>query len=552
MTQISTSSPSISSNWMIRTLITHILGVLFIKVHTTVLATIPTIHDIRSNTTNVTTPLNELLPFAGNLVTNTRQEDVNASSGRPDALQGSSNCFINNFIQGFGIDDTVLDNQTTLNIQADPSGAAGVDRLVAVVNAMIEVRSKDGRLTYRNGFKDFFSVLGTSQPNSTIVSPKVVYDEHAQRFVVIVLQTDEKALSRFLLAVSKNERPDTVSDWYTVAINSAQIINGVNCYADFPGLEVDEEAVYITANMLTFLTDAPQGVRLWIVAKGVVGGIYSGGPPTVFGPYNPYQVGGIATTTMPAQVHGSGGAGTSIGTFLVSNSVSADGTVVVQVFTVRNPLGIASFSLNEFQLGRITQISIPNSPQPGSIFQIEANDGRTLDAVWRNNKLWMTFTINPRPPNIDAFQATSYWVRIDTTNGNLTLDAHDSLGGEAFSPTTSTSFPAVALNKQGQIAFGYSASSSTMFAGAHGSIFSGTKELTFTVYSGLDSFFRDFGSIRNPWGEYSGISVDPVDDSFWIFNQFADVRGSSRDRNGRWGTAWARVFCTVATVCIAT
>jgi hypothetical protein len=166
----------------------------------------------------------------------------------------------------------------------------------------------------------------------------------------------------------------------------------------------------------------------------------------------------------------------------------------------------------------------------------------------------VTFSMNPKAPSVDANQATASWIRIDTSSGNgvLTLERQGSLGGEAFSSQTSTTYPAVAINKQGQFAFGYSASSPSMFAGAHGSIFLGSTELTFTVQSGLDYYIRDFDETRNRWGDYSGISVDPFDDSFWIFNQFADLRGSPGQDglDGRWGTAWARVFCTTS-VCIA-
>ena len=471
------------------------------------------------------------------------QENLTPSYETPTALQTSSNCFIGNYIQGIGFD-------TSGSIPPDSSGAAGAERLVAVVNSAIEVRGKDGLLIYRDRLSNFFAVVGTSQAGSKCFDPKVVYDEHAQRFVVISLQKDDTALSRLLVAVSKNERPDSVSDWNKFAINSALTIDGVQSWADYPGFEVDEEAVYITANMFSFSAGTFQAVRLWIVDKGVNGGIYSGGPATVFGAYNPYQIGGTATTTMPAQVHGSGGAGTSIGTYLLSSLFFVDGTVVVQIVTFRNPLGTATITYNEFSLGQISQardnLDLPDSPQRGSAVLIETNEVRTLDAVWRNNKLWITLTINPRAPSINANQATAYWVRFDTTNEIITLEAHDSLGGETFSPQTSTFFPAVALNKQGQVAFGYSASSPTMYAGAHGSIFSGSTEFPFTVQSGLDYYIRDFGKPKNRWGDYSGISVDPVDDSFWIFNQFANVRGSPGDdgEDGRWGTAWARVYCT--------
>jgi hypothetical protein len=39
------------------------------------------------------------------------------------------------------------------------------------------------------------------------------------------------------------------------------------------------------------------------------------------------------------------------------------------------------------------------------------------------------------------------------------------------------------------------------------------------VKSGLDPYVRT-GSGANGWGGYSDISVDPTDDSFWVFNQY--------------------------------
>ena len=95
-------------------------------------------------------------------------------------------------------------------------------------------------------------------------------------------------------------------------------------WADYPGFEVDEEAVYVTANMFTFEPFGSfGGSRLWIVDKGAgAGGFYDGGLSSV-SVHNPYAAAGIATTTMPALVHGVGGVGgpgSTVGTFLVSYS----------------------------------------------------------------------------------------------------------------------------------------------------------------------------------------------------------------------------------------
>ena len=73
-------------------------------------------------------------------------------------LQASSNCVIDNYIRGMGFEDNVVENDERF-ISPDSSGAAGAERLVAVVNAMIEVRGKNGTLIYRDGFKDFFRFL---------------------------------------------------------------------------------------------------------------------------------------------------------------------------------------------------------------------------------------------------------------------------------------------------------------------------------------------------------------------------------------------------------
>ena len=51
------------------------------------------------------------------------------------------------------------------------------------------------------------------------------------------------------------------------------------------------------------------------------------------------------------------------------------------------------------------------------------------------------------------------------------------------------------------------------------------------IIVGVDYYVRTFGIPgvdRNRWGDYSGISLDPVDETqFWVFGEFADVREST-------------------------
>ncbi len=248
-------------------------------------------------------------------------------------------------------------------------------------------------------------------------------NHYRNRFVVVALERHDVARgdptnqSRILLAVSRDDTPEsaTAADWHYHSIDSKVNIWQRDCWVDYPGLELDEEAIYITGNMSRFSGDGGffVAVRLWIVDKGVPGGLYDGGPVAVT-VHDPYADDGVATTTVPALVHGAGGidGGGSGGTYLVSYSGLTKGSKeYVQVVRVDSPLGIVSFK-HEFVLaGNIDDLSpprdLPDAPQAGTTTLIEVNDRRALDAVWRDNRLWLTATVVPGS-GPDAGQTTAH------------------------------------------------------------------------------------------------------------------------------------------------
>ena len=126
---------------------------------------------------------------------------------------------------------------------------------------------------------------------------------------------------------------------------------------------------------------------------------------------------------------------------------------------------------------------------------IEVNDRRALDAVWRDDGLWMVAEINPLA-GPDAGQTTAHWWRLDTTvPATIAVDQQGNIGGEDLAPGTFTYFPAVAVNRDGDAKFGFSASAPAMFAG----VFvagrqvndpPGTVQPSETVHAGEDFYFR--------------------------------------------------------------
>jgi hypothetical protein len=451
-------------------------------------------------------------------------------------------CRITNTILGFNFADNVVKTGTA-RPPTNPQGAAGISRLVAVGNSMMEVRQKDGTLMYRDSFQDFFSAITASSESAKFYNPKVIFDEHEGRYVVGVLQrVDTTQISRIWLAVSKDETPDAIGDWNQNYIDIAFFAAG--SWADNLGLEVDEEDVYLTVNAFRFADSFYEGVRIAWFGKGVTDGLYAGKPLFFFFD-NPFATSGIAATTVPAQVHGSSGVDGSVGTFFASVVLKGSGQVDLQIYTIFNPHTTTySFALQTISLGVINQITqVPDAPQLGSPKQIGTSTLMALDAVWRDNKLWVVFTANPAN-GVNQNQATAHWVRLTTIGGAVTLDAQGDLGGEDIATGAFTYFPSVAVNSKATVAYGYAASSQTTYVGAYASI--GISEKSLIVKNGLDPYVRTL-SDANGWGGYTGISVDPTDDSFWVFNQYADTVGSSDVGGfGRWGTAWGRLACFVS------
>jgi flagellar hook capping protein FlgD len=488
------------------------------------------------------------------------------------SLIGPESFAIGGILEAYSFLDNPTLNSGAYFVPPDPIGAPGLERLLAIVNAGIECRDKAGTLQWRTSLRSFFSSLSGTL-GTTCFDPKIVYDHYENRFVVVALEQTSAAGgsaddSRVLVAVSKDAFPNGAgtSQWSYLAINSKIQIGGAFYWADYPGLEVDEEAVYITANLFRFSTNGAGGVRLWIVTKGVSGGFYGGGLAAV-SVNNPYAGGGAAITTMPALVFGAGGAGPGIGTYLVGYDGLTHGGVggqeMVQIVRVNNPTTTPTFTIETRDIGDLENYGgsfgnppLPDAPQLGSATAISVNDRRALDAVWRQNALWLVFEINPNATDpANAGETTAHWLCLNTSAvtssaspaGLITVADQGSLGGEDLASGSTTFFPSVAVNSAGDAQFGFSASGATFYAGAymagrHAGDPAGTVRGSRVVHAGQDFYVRMFGGdTENRWGDFSGIGVDPFDDRiFWVFNQYAWTRGTTGvgTGDGRWKTAW--------------
>ncbi len=448
-------------------------------------------------------------------------------------------------IEAFNFDDNATVNNGHVFIPPDPYGAAGIEHVVNVVNTGIEWYEKNGTQQHQGSLKSFFSSLN---PHTYTFDPKVIYDQYEDRFVVITLEKESSpARSRIFVAVSATSDPN--GTWYYLDIDALETIGGDESWADYPGLAVDEEAIYITANMFAF-SGGYKGSRVWIIDKGVSGGFYGGGAAS-YNKYDPYALAGIpnnAVTTQPAHVFDAPSG--DFGTYLVAYSGYHSGsTEYLLLILINNPLSSPSFTYQWVNCGDFddNSTSIQEAPQSGSAYLINTGDRRALNAVWRNNFLYTAANCMPSS-GADVGQTTAHWFKLSTsTPTNVTLYDQGHIGGEDIATNCYTFYPSIAVDRHGNIGLGFSASASSIYPGAYytgrlNSDPAGTVQPSETLRSGLDYYYRAFGGSRNRWGDYTAICIDPSDDeTFWVYNEYALTRGSTiSGEDGRWGTAFGQ------------
>ncbi len=454
-------------------------------------------------------------------------------------------------------------------IPPDSNAAVSPDHIVTVTNVALQFRNRAGTLLGgTQSLKDFFDGLGAQSPDTSTFDPKVFWDEHAQRFVLVTLEQTEAPnpeTSYIFLAVTTTTNP--AGAWYMTRIDARRTLtvggSPTSCWGDYPGFGFDEQAVYIALNMFAFSNGQfCDAALLWIVTKGTSGGFYQGGTAQVrqIDPYAGF--GAIPLTTQVARMRGTQPS-SSIGTFLVGfDSLSTGNTDAdeerLQVARVDNPLTstpdvvVKLFDINN--IARSPSTPVVDAPQP--VFApIDAGDKRALDAVWRADRLYTTFIVNP-PSGVDTDDATAHWVELDTTRmsqgGTPPVERQGNVGGEELSSQpVHTYYPSIDVNARGQVVIGFSASATNLHAGAYAvsrraSDANGVVSAPITIHAGVDPYLRTFGEGNpNRWGDYSSVSIDPNATAlgcFWVYNQWAQTRGTSLgNEDGRWATTAAQV-----------
>jgi hypothetical protein len=399
----------------------------------------------------------------------------------------------------------------------DTNGAPGATQYVQWVNTSFAVFDKaTGALVFGPASGNtLWQGFGGPCETTNSGDPIAIYDKAANRWVMTQFSINQAA-NQFFQCVAVSTSSDATGSYRRFAYN----FTGFN---DYPKLGVWPDGYYITFNMFNAAGTAFTGGRVcaldrnqMLTASGTPGAIQCFQLSTAYGGLLPADLDG--STPPPAgspnysvAFDDANNDGLNLWKFHVDWANSANTT-----FTGPTKITSAAFSP---ACGGGTCI-----PQPSTTQRLDSLADRLMFRLaYRNFGTHESLVVNH---SVTAGSAASgvRWYELRSPGGTPTL-----FQSGTFSPdATARWMGSIAQDKQGNMLLGYSASSSTLRPGIYytGRLVSdapGTMQAENTLTVGVGS---QTGGLSR-WGDYSAMTIDPVDDcTFWFTTEYLKSTGS--------------------------
>jgi Bacterial Ig domain len=419
--------------------------------------------------------------------------------------------------------------QTGVGTPPDTIAAAGPTSIVEMVNTNIAIYNKTGGSPiFQQNLSSFFSGVMTG---NFLSDPFVLFDEQAGRFVVGVMDLSASIFGtissdRLMIAVSNNDHPTSAADFtekHSINVTESAIANRGKVWGDYPRVGWNADEYVVTLNMFgTGFNQFYDHVSIITIGKSAAIDANN----NTFTVTHTNRSGGSNFTMAPATMHDSSPGGPM---YFVEEAPAAN---TIRVVKATNLLTSPSFTETDIQVSAYS--APPSATQLGSTTRIETNDTRILNAEWRNGRLVASQTIGVASDS----QAHARWYEF-STSGTPSLTQQGTIGVGSGS---NSYFPAIAIAPNGDLGMSFIQSSSSEFMSMYttGQAFGGTPGTMQTPVlvpsgTGQAPLFASFDSSPYRAGDYSGITIDPSNGSFWAANEYAT--GSTSVAN--WGTAIA-------------
>jgi hypothetical protein len=400
----------------------------------------------------------------------------------------------------------------------DTTGDVGDTQYVQWVNLSFAVfRKSDGLMVYGPAAGNtLWSGFGGPCETSNDGDPIVQYDQFADRWVMTQFAVPGGAAG-YWQCVAVSQTSDATGAYHRYAFQYTQ-------FPDFPKLSVWPDAYYITFNMFA---SSFAGARLCAYDRARM---LAGQPAT----QQCFQLSTSFGSVLPADVDGPTAPPAGAPNYLLTDGTNSLvmwkfkvdwATPANTTLTGPTTIPVAAFSHPCPTTSRGACV-----PQPGTTQKLESlADRLQYRLAYRNfgthESLVVTQPVNVGTTKKDV-RTGIRWYELRNPNGAVSLHQQST-----YAPGTADWrwMSSAAMDKQGNLAIGYSVSNATSlrptirFAGRAFNDPLNTLSSETNLHTGTGSQQR--GLAR--WGDYSTLSVDPVDDcTMWYTNEYLAADGT--------------------------
>src|SRR6266540_1187399 len=394
----------------------------------------------------------------------------------------------------------------------DPTIAAGPSSVILAINDYLCFYKKiSGAISYQKCVSTSYSGwFGLPSANWHPSDPSVVYDRQHIRFVFLV-EAYNKADKKSRLYFSVSATSDGLGSWnvYYIDVNYGDT---TNWHADFPRLGVNDEGIFMTANMYT--DDTPgvfQQAYLWVISADLYQGSLS--YTKVKGLKNPVA-GTYASKVAPALSIGAPGLEYMVDTFggqyVALWTVDCCGSVLLA-----NPPSAKRVFIGAFQAP-----PVEGAEQLGTTTTISFTVGTSVaGASYRAGHLWTSHTVRWVVSGGDNKSAVRV-LELGTSSQTL-------LNSWTFGLDSLYYYhPQVTTNTDGDQTLVYQYSGSTKYVSiAYRQRINGVWQTALDLMPGTGIVPPGPGGVFAVVGDYSGVAPD-VDQKDWIFSEFGNGSAS--------------------------
>jgi hypothetical protein len=403
----------------------------------------------------------------------------------------------------------------------DTNGDVGPNNYIQTVNTSIGIYNKTGGQLAAFTFDTFFN--GTNSPcdSSNQGDPVVVYDAQSGRWIISDFAWTNFVSGPYYQCIAVSKTTDPLSGgWWMYALRADD--NSHPWLNDYPKLGVWSDGIYMSANMFDIISRSGMasynGVRVWALNRD---DLISGAPlrsvrvdlGTSYFSLLPSNFRGAQPPSGTPAFFGSI-SGTTANNFQLWKFHVDWGTPSNSTFTGPTNISVASFNEPSGNVPQKDSSETLDTLGDRLMMQLQYRDINGTQSLWASHTVASGGVTGIR------------WYEFRNPNGSPTVYQQSTFQPDSYYRW----MPSLAVDSQGNMAVGYSVSSSTIdpqirYAGRLvGDPLNtlGQGETTLIAGTGAQS------GGYNRWGDYSAMTVDPVDDcTFWYTTEYYETTGNN-------------------------